>query len=82
MAKPITIRDVAARAGVAVSTVSRTLSGAETPIPISEETRQRVLQAARELHYRPHPGARLLRSKATNMFGLIVREIEDRKSVV
>jgi DNA-binding LacI/PurR family transcriptional regulator len=77
MAKSITIRDVAAKAGVAVSTVSRTLSGVETPIPISAETRQRVLLAARELNYRPHPGARLLRSKATNMFGLIVREIED-----
>lgn len=77
MAKNITIRDVAARAGVSVSTVSRTLSGVETPIPISEETRERVLQAARELAYRPHPGARLLRSKATNMLGLIVREIED-----
>ena len=77
MAKNITIRDVAQRAGVAVSTVSRILSGAETPIAISEETRKRVLQAARELSYRPHPGARMLRSKATNLIGLIVREVED-----
>jgi DNA-binding LacI/PurR family transcriptional regulator len=73
----ITIREVAERAGVAVSTVSRVLSGSENPIPISEDTRQKVLLAAKDLSYRPHPGARLLRSKTTNTLGLIVREIED-----
>jgi DNA-binding LacI/PurR family transcriptional regulator len=75
--KPITIRDVALQAGVSESTVSRVLSGVETPIPISEETRERVLQAAKELSYRPHPFARALRGKSTNLLGLIVREIDD-----
>jgi DNA-binding LacI/PurR family transcriptional regulator len=74
----VTIREVAQRAGVSVSTVSRVLSGnASHPIPISQETRQLVMQAAKELAYRPHPGARLLRSKTTNLVGLIVREVED-----
>lgn len=75
--KVITIRDVAERAEVSKSTVSRVLSGAKTAIPISQETRQRVLEAARELQYQPHPSARALRGKSTHLLGLIVREIGD-----
>lgn len=77
MNKSATIRDVAKNAGVSVSTVSRILSGAETPILISAETRERVVQTAQRLSYRPNPGARSLRGSATNMLGLIVREIDD-----
>ena len=72
-----TIRDVAEKAGVSTSTVSRVLSGAETVIPISGDTRERVQQAARELGYRPHPSARALSGKATNLLGVIVRELGD-----
>ncbi len=75
--KPITIHDVALQAGVSESTVSRVLSGVATPIPISEETRERVRKAATELSYRPHPLARALRGKGTNLLGLIVREVDD-----
>ncbi len=53
MARPthrrVTIRDVAARAGVATSTVSRSLSNPERVHPV---TRERVLQAARDVDYR------------------------------
>lgn len=73
----ITIRDVAERAGVSQSTVSRVLSGSETQIPISQETRERVQRVAEELGYRPHPGARALSGKGTGLLGLIVREIND-----
>jgi DNA-binding LacI/PurR family transcriptional regulator len=72
-----TIRDVARRAGVSESTVSRVLSGARTQIVISEETRLEVQLAARELSYRPHPGARALSGKNSYLLGLIVREISD-----
>jgi DNA-binding LacI/PurR family transcriptional regulator len=75
--KPVTIRDVAQRVGVSESTVSRVVSGAETAIPISDETRERVLEAVQELAYRPHPGAQSLRGQSTRLLGLIVREIED-----
>ena len=54
-----TIADVASHAGVSMSTVSYVLSGKR---PISEETRQRVEEAIRELGYRPHAGARALAS--------------------
>ncbi len=75
--KSLTIRDVAERAGVSVSTVSRIISGTESLISISEETRTKVFKAAKELSYRPHPGARALRGKTTNMLGVIARDVED-----
>lgn len=53
-ARPITMREVATRAGVAVSTVSRVMS---SPDRISADTRDRVLRAARELGYRTAPRA-------------------------
>jgi DNA-binding LacI/PurR family transcriptional regulator len=73
----VTIRDVASAAGVAESTVSRVLGGAKTAIPISEETRQRVVKAAQQLGYRANPGARLLRGKGIHLIGVIVSEIDD-----
>jgi DNA-binding LacI/PurR family transcriptional regulator len=75
--RSITIRDVARRAGVSESTVSRVLSGVETQIVISAETRESVQRAARDLGYRPHPGARALSGKNSYLLGLIVREIAD-----
>jgi LacI family transcriptional regulator len=55
----VTIADVAQRAGVSRSTVSYVLSGARS---ISPETRRRVEQAIEELQFRPHAGARSIRS--------------------
>ena len=43
----ITMRDVARFANVSQSTVSRVLNGSDDPIPIGEETRERVLVAVR-----------------------------------
>lgn len=59
------------------STVSRVLNGDDTAIAISEGTRQNVLEAAKELDYRPHPGARFLRGRRTGLVGLIAREAND-----
>jgi DNA-binding LacI/PurR family transcriptional regulator len=75
--RTITISDVAMLVGVSKSTVSRVLSGSKTQIPISQETQDRVREAALELGYRPHPGARALSGKNTYLLGLIVREVND-----
>lgn len=62
-----TLADVAARAGVStalVSTVMRDVPGA------SAATRQRILQAAEEIGYRPDARARLLRSSRSRLIGV------------
>ncbi|MFI9149994.1 LacI family DNA-binding transcriptional regulator [Streptomyces sp. NPDC053367] len=63
------ITDVARRAGVSPSTVSYALSGKR---PISEATRRRVEQAARELGYRPHAGARALAGGGPGALALVL----------
>lgn len=70
-----TARAVAERAGVSVTTVSRVLSGQATAIP--ESTQNRVLEAARELRYRPNTLARALRKGTTQSIGLIVPDVSD-----
>lgn len=62
--------------GVSTSTVSRVLSGARTDM-ISDNTRQRVMEAAAQLGYTPDPIARALRGKKSHLLGLIVREVDD-----
>jgi len=64
----ITIKYVAARAGVSASTVSRVLN--DRP-GISEETRKRVLQAAQELNFHPSVTARSLATNRTYNIGYI-----------
>ena len=68
-----TLAQVAARAGVSPSTASLAFSGAG---PVADETRERVLAAARELDYGgPDPRARSLR---TGRSGIIAVVMEDR----
>src|ERR1700754_479757 len=72
MEKPITIGDVAARAGVSRTTVSHALSGRRS---VAAATLARVREAAEELGYRPSQVASSLRTKRTQMVGLIVPDI-------
>jgi DNA-binding LacI/PurR family transcriptional regulator len=65
-----TLRDVAAAAGVHLSTVSKVLG--DGGITVRPETRQRILDAARELRYRPNASARGLRLKRTGAFGMLL----------
>ena len=67
-----TIRDVARRAQVSVATVSRALNRLEN---VSEETRNRVAEAARALGYVPHAGARSLSLSRTNAIGVVLPDL-------
>ena len=69
-----TLKDVAKLSGVHPSTVSRVLRNKEN-IPISKETRERILKAVEELHYQPDITARALRLKKSNAIGLIIPDI-------
>ncbi|GIH79568.1 LacI family DNA-binding transcriptional regulator [Planobispora longispora] len=68
-----TIKDVAEAAGVGVATVSRVLSGGSA----SPETRERVLNAATQLDYRPSALGRNLRQRRSGGIGLLVPDITD-----
>jgi len=65
----VSILDVARRAGVSASTVSRTLRGANN---VSQGTRDRVLRAAQELAYVPSPAASRLVTGRTRTIGVVV----------
>ena len=72
--KQVGIRDVAAAAGVSVTTVSHVLN--DTPhTRTSDDTRGRVKAAAEKLGYQPNRLARGLRTQASEMVGLITEEI-------
>lgn len=71
MSKRISSSDVARRAGVSRTTVSYVMNG-RTGAGIPPSTRDRVLEAAAELHYRPSAAARTLRSGRTNIVSVVV----------
>lgn len=73
----VTLKDIAEKVGVSVTTVSRILNGRKTGIPIREETRERVLSVAAELEYKPNLLARSLRGSSTLLLGVIARDISD-----
>lgn len=68
----ITIKDVAKRAGVSITTASYALNGKGN---ISEETRQRVLAAAEELNYHPNAFARHLKKRKTHTIGVFIAHL-------
>lgn len=71
----VTVKTVANRAGVSPTTVSRVLNGKVDTI--GEETQRRVMEAVRELDYRPNQLAVSLRMRSTRTIGLMVGDISD-----
>ena len=69
MSSKITIYDVARKADVSLATVSRVLNN---PEKVKPKTRERVLEAIKELGYRPNAIARGLASRRSTNIGLIV----------
>lgn len=65
----VTMRDVAAAAGVSPMTVSNALTGRR---PVSDDARRRVLEAVDELGYQVNVAARSLRQGRTGIVGLAV----------
>ncbi|WP_327346064.1 LacI family DNA-binding transcriptional regulator [Streptomyces europaeiscabiei] len=74
MSRRIGIKDVAAAAGVSATTVSHILNAVEGK-RINAETRQRVLDTARELGYAPNGLARGLRLRRSNTIGFVSDQI-------
>ena len=73
--KRVTIKDVAARAGVSPSAVSIALNGKGASLP--EKTRERIRAAADELDYRPDYSARAMVTGKTHIVGIVLPDISN-----
>lgn len=70
---PITIQDVATAAGVSVSTVSRVLND---KVDVAPETFEKVQRVIEELGYTSSLAAKSMRSRKTNVIGLVLHDLE------
>lgn len=71
---PVTLKDVAALAGVHPATASRALNPG-TRLLVREDTARRVLDAAEHLGYRPNPVARSLRTRRSHTIGVLIPDL-------
>ncbi|VTR76537.1 LacI family DNA-binding transcriptional regulator [Cellulomonas hominis] len=69
-----TVRDVADRAGVSASTVSRAFT---RPEKVDPATRQRILEIAEDLGYRPSGAARSLKTGRSGALGIVVPDLSN-----
>ena len=68
----VTIQDIAADAGVSVSTVSRVINGSSS---VSEEKRDRVLASIKRNHFHPSAAARSLITKQSGIVAVLVSDL-------
>lgn len=71
-----TLKDVAESLGVSIKTVSRVIN--DNRKNVSEKTREKVLRAVKELHYRPNLTAKRLRIKKSNTIGYIIPDFTNQ----
>lgn len=72
--KNVTLKHLAEKLGISVSTVSRALTDS---YEINIETKKRVQQLAKELNYQPNPFASFLRKHISKTIALIIPEISN-----
>lgn len=72
---PATLKDIAQRLNLSISTVSYALN--DGPKPVSKEVRRRVLKVAKELDYRPNRLARSLVTRRTYTVGVVPVDVEE-----
>ena len=68
----VTIKEVAAQAGVSVATISRVLNGKG---PVREATSRRVIETCQALRFTPHGVARSLSIRRTHTIGLLLPDL-------
>lgn len=73
--RTVTIRDIARRAGVSASTVSRVLSGST---PVARSTAAAVRSVVETLHYRPNLAAQRLALRRSRTIGVLCEQISNR----
>jgi len=73
----VTLKSLASHLDLTAGTVSSVLNNSPASRSIPERTRKRILEAARELNYRPNFLARSLRVRRSYTVGVIAEEISD-----
>src|ERR1700722_15428809 len=73
----VTLKAVAEHVGLTPGTVSAVLNNSAAARSVPERTKQRILEASRELNYRPNYVARSLRVQRTYTIGVIARDLGD-----
>lgn len=68
----VTLKDIAARAGVSMMTVSRSLNGRQDKV--SSETAERIRAIAKEMGYVPNSSARSLAARSSRIISVIMRD--------
>ncbi|MEO9969846.1 MAG: LacI family DNA-binding transcriptional regulator [Hyphomonadaceae bacterium] len=72
--KAVTLRDVAERAGVHLSTVSRVLNPAQRKM-VSDDVSERIREIARDMGYRANPFGYGLRTQKSNTIGVVIPDV-------
>jgi LacI family transcriptional regulator len=75
--KAVSIKDIAGQVGVSTTTVSFVLNGKAKEKRISEDLKNKILEVATRLNYRPNQVARGLRTGQTHTLGLIIEDISN-----
>jgi len=65
------IKDIAKKAGVSISTVSYALNGSDK---VTKETAAKILAIAKDLNYVPHAAARLLKTRKSHLIGIFLTD--------
>lgn len=74
MDRPITIKQIAKESGVSIATVSRVMNGTA---PVSESTRERVMEVIQRHHYTPNAFARSLINRQSMTIGILIPDISN-----
>ena len=75
--KGSTLSDVSKRTGYSLTTISRVLNGRSEQFRISKESQIKIMEAVKEMNYRPNHAAQSLRKSATKTLGLLVPCIDN-----
>jgi DNA-binding LacI/PurR family transcriptional regulator len=75
--RKVTLKTIASQLSLTPGTVSAALNDSPAARSIPEHTKKRILEAAKELNYRPNYFARALRLQRTYTIGVIAEEIGD-----
>lgn len=78
----VSLKELAAHLGLSTTTLSLVLNDSPTANSIPQETKDRILSAAKKLNYRPNYLARSLRVQRTHTLGVIVPELSDGYSAM